>query len=459
MREKIRKTIVWGLAVLSFLAPLKFTQIAVLSNLTPHPSGWADWILGPWPNSIFYGILAGLVVLRVLMGKGRALGFRVWMGPGLFLAVQCLATFFSTDPLAGRSILALFLGLAIGYVLAADVIRDARDVEWIAFGWLVAGILVAASGIFQATGGLEKVQQNLHAHPELLASQPDLARWATSERIYATFVYPNALGGYAISAGFVIVAWCLSFGRLMAPSRGNGAPPSVSFKDRALPWLVGGLTLAALVYCLWRSGSRSSGLVFLLVVSMATAWWFRRRRLAGMVLAVILLVFAGGIGLWLSPRAGGPSAVAKGRRAIELRLGIWRAAWKIGWEHPGLGSGPGTFGAQSSRHWRPTDDRTILVHNNYLQMWSDSGLAGFVALVLWLPGTLVFWWWRWRGNRSASRAIPILLACACLCFALRSLVDFDLYMPGNAWPIFVWLGYLSRSAPEDTNHLHNPESR
>src|SRR5439155_23649667 len=81
-----------------------------------------------------------------------------------------------------------------------------------------------------------------------------------------------------------------------------------------------------------------------------------------------------------------------------------------------------------------------LVHNSFLQMWSDSGVVAFVTFaLLWLVALRdAFALARQRAGDAAAIAV-----CAALGgWVVHSLVDFDLYVPGVAMPAFLLLGVL-----------------
>jgi len=63
----------------------------------------------------------------------------------------------------------------------------------------------------------------------------------------------------------------------------------------------------------------------------------------------------------------------------------WRGAIAIARDHPWLGTGPGTFGSIYPKYKIASTEEAQLVHNSYLQMWSDSGVIGFLTFaLLWL---------------------------------------------------------------------------
>lgn len=114
-------------------------------------------------------------------------------------------------------------------------------------------------------------------------------------------------------------------------------------------------------------------------------------------------------------------------------------------ETPWLGGGPGTFGLRY-RELRPEGaEWTRLAHNNYIQQWTDSGVAGFAAYTLLWGAAL------WRGARRlrAGRFEPMAWAVwvGLAAWTAHNLVDFDLYVAAVAWPAFLMAGWMLR---EDT---------
>jgi tetratricopeptide (TPR) repeat protein len=129
-----------------------------------------------------------------------------------------------------------------------------------------------------------------------------------------------------------------------------------------------------------------------------------------------------------------------GTESLEARTDYWRGAIRIIKAHPWIGTGPGTFGSIYPMYKTALTEEAAAVHNNFLQMWSDSGMLAFVAFtVLW--GVAV------RDSFRLARERVGDVAAAAICGALvgwtvHGLVDFDLYAPGVALPVFVLLGTL-----------------
>lgn len=445
--EKFRKAGVLFLAVLCFIAPLKFTQLIVL-DFTPWPSGLLKWVTFLWPNPLFF--MVALPLALIFLAAGKKLSRDLWIWPILFLVVQILAFLDTVDTRLSQSTLLLFLSLVLAYWLGARLIRDELDLEGITFAWLAGCVFVLASGHHQITGGLEDVRRFIQEYPDIARHVPSIEIAALSGRIYATFISPNALGGYLGSTIFIVACWFLKSLRWPESKKNPGSSPRPGF-DRIRLWA----TVAAIfgiLYCFWFAGSRGSYISLYLTLAVAIQILARHRGFLRLLQLINLLVFVLGIALGFGrqvPIKKFGNLPATYEASWKARLGYWKAAVKITRKHPVLGTGPGTFAKLHSAYQENPHLPTRLVHNNYLQMACDSGLLGFAAFIMWLPWSMWRSLQRWRNRPLQDRLTPTLLWCACLVFTIHSLVDFDLYMISNAWPIFMLLGYLSSwEAPE-----------
>ncbi|NUN92781.1 MAG: O-antigen ligase family protein [Verrucomicrobiae bacterium] len=447
-------------AFLVALAPVKFSLPAVLRHLDEWPRNFGEWIWASWPSAVFFGLLALCLLLAAWEARSGGTPLRPMLPAGLFLAAQGLSALSTQDRALSEGVMALFASLAAGFALGIVLGRDERGLRGLLVGWVAGACWVAWSGIAQANGGLEETRRYLEIHPELGAGMPELWDRVSRGRVFATFVYPNALGGYVASTVFFVAAWLAARAsppRALSQSTRNGEGAdrreASALLDRASAFRrcqlgFGGLLTGALLVCLFKSQSKG-GYAALVAAALVFAWvgGLRRRRATGIVLAILLLGVAGfAIGY-------GSRGVEKGKRTFAARVDYWRAAWRIGWEHPVFGSGPGTFAKLYPRYKAWNAESTRLVHNNYLQMWCDSGAVGFVAFAVWLPGSLVAWWWRARKTPPSTRWARTLVWAGLVAFALHSLVDFDLYLIGNAWPAFVLLGALAGAQPRKAPHV------
>jgi O-antigen ligase len=128
----------------------------------------------------------------------------------------------------------------------------------------------------------------------------------------------------------------------------------------------------------------------------------------------------------------------KGATSVSARMDYWHAALHTARDHPLLGTGPGTFAIPYEKIKRPESEMSRLVHNDYLEQASDSGLPGCLLYLLFLGGILVTTWPRNRPLTDQSFVIWL----GALGWSLQSLLEFSLYIPSLAWPALAFLGWL-----------------
>jgi tetratricopeptide (TPR) repeat protein len=189
-----------------------------------------------------------------------------------------------------------------------------------------------------------------------------------------------------------------------------------------------------MMFCLLLTGSRG-GFAAFGVMALTTLWCRmpkgdRRLAISAVALAAVL------VGAFVFGQRGG--LIQFGTKSLEARLDYWRGAVAIVKDHPWIGTGPGTFGSIYPKYKTASTEEARAVHNNFLQIWSDSGVLAFVTFaLLWAVGVRdAFRLARQRRGDAASLAICGALAG----WTMHGLVDIDLYIPGLALPVFILLG-------------------
>jgi O-antigen ligase len=173
--------------------------------------------------------------------------------------------------------------------------------------------------------------------------------------------------------------------------------------------------------------------------------------------ALIALILVGGLAGFFLTYSG---YFKKGATSVGARFDYWRAAMQTARDHPIVGTGPGTFAHPYAQIKRPESEMARLVHNDYLEQASDSGLPGFLLYTTFLVCALVWTFPRTplprrddnqtQGTSRSATEAPELGRTFCiwlgvLGWALQGLFDFDLYIPALAWPAFAFLGLLFAS--------------
>lgn len=429
--RQTNRWVIGYLATVMFVAPLKWVTPVVLSVAVEPPRGWMEWLFLSWPNE--FGMLTGIFGLLLLtrwVGRGRwGSDWRLWLPVGwLFTQVAAMPR---TICWATSADTVLHFAVAVTlFFLTATAVRDAGDAKTIFGGLGLAVVLNAVLGLQQWFGGLEATRQMAQAHFQPGELPPELWHRLTSPRVFGAMVYPNALAGLLVLGVGPLVAWVWVRGRLW---------------DERVRWLTVVFGVGLVVGVLLLTGSRGG---LLAMAAAVTAWVMtggghrRRAYLAAGIGLVVLVAVAWQLGL-----------VRRGAASVGARWDYWSGAWAIARDHLWFGTGPGTFGSIYPMYKTGMTEEAQMAHNNFLQMWSDSGLVAFAVFAL-MWGVACRDAWRLareRGGDVTGRA----LVAAMVGWTVHGLVDFDLYVPGLAWPAFILLG-LVQGVRTDSNWFAEP---
>ncbi len=207
-------------------------------------------------------------------------------------------------------------------------------------------------------------------------------------------------------------------------------------------WLTAAILLV-LTLAIAVTGSRG------VMVSAATALlpliWLAHRHASRRALWQMLLLIAVGLaagnllaqGYTVSRMASVMDPVSAG----ESRYVIWRAAWKLVESAPWLGHGLGNFAHLYPGVRDPVDNSAgFLVHNDYLQLWIETGLPVVVLLVL-LYAAIAWRFFRAPGA-PGQRLEAAGLFGGLLLVALHSFLNFNFYLAATLLVSGLWLGRL-----------------
>jgi O-antigen ligase len=110
---------------------------------------------------------------------------------------------------------------------------------------------------------------------------------------------------------------------------------------------------------------------------------------------------------------------------------IWESSWNLLQAAPWQGIGLGLFYLAYPPYRNPADNSGgFFAHNDYLQIWIETGLSGLVLLLALLVAALTLFVRALRktGLRSGSHIEMTGLFCGLLAVAGHSVVDFNLYI-------------------------------
>ncbi len=426
------------------LSLLKFGNPVILDGVIEAPKNFYDGLDQSWPVAWGYTMLVLVLVagLKVARFGLRSPSPIVWL-PIAWLAWQLVSSTRSVNPALTKATLLHFGACVVGFYVGYFALSQVRRLGLFWLGLLVGFALVLAGGFTQHYGGLDStrqfVRENEQNHWSGLpveelqalekshiliktedgyATHPEVIRKLEGKRISSTLVYPNTLAG--------VILLLLPLSLVVLGERCAGLPRMMG---RVLVGLLGYMGLA----CLYWSGSKAGWIIALV---MGAVMFFKipfPRRLQLLLLGAFLILGLSAFFLRYEKyfQAGATSGSA--------RVDYWRAAYQTARLHPVMGSGPGTFMTQYLKLKHPESEMTRLAHNDYLQQASDSGLIGFLLFCVLIIGSLAF---LYRNSVLDGGWISNGVWLGLFGWALQSFVDFGLYIPALAWPVFVLIGWL-----------------
>lgn len=452
------------------LSILKLGNPVILEDKIGQPGNLAEWFSRPWPTR------AGLVLLPIViasllfltpwrqrLASARLPGW-IWTALAAWLGWQLASTAQSVDPRLTQLTLPHLIGIAVCFT--GGIILGAGHWKPVLIGLGAGACLCWLQAVNQRTVEFRQAREALllgqqsgwtNTSPAELAEMrlsgliiqtngTDIANPAILDklqrgRVHGSLVYPNALAGLVL-----LVLPMLAVA--LAATRSRLRP----FLFYGILSLFCALGLASLIW----SGSRSGWLLAVAVAATAILLHPSLRRFRLPIALSVLLLGGGAFGL------RNRDYFSKGATSVSARFDYWKAALQNTAAHPLLGSGPGTFMRPYARLKAPDAEMTRLVHNDYLQQFSDSGVPGGVAYLVWVLGSVGLAW-----NRVRTSPNPILITGLLLgvsAWLTQGLSEFSLYVPPLAWTAFTLLGIAlglpqvspSTPAPQPTHPPSRP---
>lgn len=428
------------------LSILKLGNPVILEDRIGQPSSLAEWISHPWPTRAGLFLLPVVIVSvlfltpwRQRLASARLPGW-IWAALAVWLGWQVASTAQTVDSRLTQLTLPHLISIAVCFT--GGIVLGAGHWKPILIGLGAGACLCWLQAVNQRTVEFRLAREALilgqqsgwtNTSPAELAEMrmsgliiqtngTDIANPAILDklqrgRVHGSLVYPNALAGLVL-----LVLPVLAVAIASARSR---LRPGLFYGILALFCALG---LASL---LW-SGSRSGWLLAVAVAATAILLHPSLRRFRLPIALSVLLLGGGAFGL------RNRDYFRKGATSVSARFDYWKAALQNTAAHPLLGSGPGTFMRPYARLKAPDAEMARLVHNDYLQQFSDSGVPGGLAYLVWVLGSVGLAWNRLRKSPSPILITALLLGVSA--WLTQGLSEFSLYVPPLAWTAFTLLG-------------------
>lgn len=222
--------------------------------------------------------------------------------------------------------------------------RERLAIPWAVFIGLAVAIL--AYGLMQLPL-LEKARQTEEAM-RLAATEEGRERLGRNE-IMSTFIYQNVFGAYLVLLIPILAGAFADSRKIRYGVLGVAAVAAMALTNSKGAWAALGIALGTF------------GIVLL--------WWKRRALGVAALIGLIVLGVAAG-------------AVLRSNPSMRVRGAYWKGAVGIIKEAPLLGVGLGNFQDHYSAHAGESFEEVKMAHNDYLQVWAETGVVGFLALLM-----------------------------------------------------------------------------
>lgn len=450
-KKRMSATEVYALVFGLFLglAILKFGNPAILDRVITAPRSWSDVWGDAWPLSWVNGLMMVLAVVGLALVIATTPCWPstrwLWILPGIWFGWQILSATQSVDGHLTAVTLWQLGGCVACYFLGALVVGKARGWRIVMFGLFAAFAFCLVRAVDQRlfefprerafllesqregwTNMPPETFQELK-HEDVIINtngmdipNPLIIAKYEKGRVQGSLVYPNAL------AGTVLLLWPMAMVSVLEVTR------------RIRPLIrLAAMTLTAAMGAagLFFSGSKGG---WLIALGIGVIWLCRLnwpRRFKWMMVIVILAGGLAAFGLRFH------SYFSKGATSVGARFDYWRVAAKVAVKEPLFGSGPGTFQRPYAELKKSESEMARLVHNDYLEQFSDSGFVGGLSYVAWIVLAL---WTVGRRAWSVDGWLEFAVFVGLLGWFAQGLMEFSLYVPALAWTAFTFVGSLLR---------------
>lgn len=334
-------------------------------------------------------------------------------------------------------------GLFFLLVMYKPNVGNAEDPRWLlipAYAIFTIGFIESVYGLYSAANHSESLLWFVRTHNVGVVS--------------GTYINPDHLAGLLDMAIPVSVGLFLYHGGMLRKRYDQSLIGAVALlgSKRALGiWLLFlGIVIMILahIFTLSRMGHLSIIAGFVLVFIL-----YSMKKLKAPIVAAITLLCTGVLwAVW-----GGMGAVIAKWGTLENsfqgRYEVWQGAVSVFANSPTVGTGLGTFRFAYPPYKAAGFGATIYdhAHNDYVEMLTDTGLAGFIPWIAFFSLFLFFVTRDWFSNDSFfAKTFGAGCIASVIAALLHPLADFNLQIPANAAILFIIMGITWRVVTRQT---------
>lgn len=388
-----------------------------LHSLAPHSLLLALALFIPWFEGgrhpvawIFILALSLHLLSRLLAQENILVTGREWLW-GTFLALGFVSTLLSVNP--GESLF-LFVRLCIYFLWFWAALQIPRDKWAESFLAILFGISILLAGL-------------------------TLFQFSQGKMLLGLFPNPNLNVGFLAAAAAGGTAYALTQGK---------SAPRLLFILALLAIFMGWACVGV---------SRSRGALITLMSGSLIAFGLRFGIVRALLFCIPMALLFG-----MMPQEALETLLKFGDPFALKRPEIWKAALQMGLSHPFAGLGLGNFEFGFYEHnfpvweaWVHYGRSTRFAHNEYLQVFSEMGMAAFLifiaALFLWVKDV-----YRKASLADPAVSVSVVVASAVL---VHALFDFNLHIPSTAFFLCLTAGISLRASLSEEREMGNPLHR
>lgn len=401
---------------LVLIAPIKFGNSVVTTEIPLFPGSVYEWVADPWPGWVA-SVLAGCGLIAVLAVHRSFPRFDLRM---LFPLSWCLLFAAALPGLIrteekdmAQVYVFHFAGVAaFSFSVFLLIRKDPEAVKWLLFGVVIGLVVSSLMGWYQVFWGFDKTARELAESGQRMmgVNMKTIQSNLEQGRAHGTFVYPNSLAAHMVLVTPIALLACIRFG-------GRMDPPLQSRIFLATLCVV--LGVGALLLSRSRAGIAAGGAGFAgaLLVFPALA---KKHRISLFVLALL----AGGLLCYAVNRG-------RGLGSLDQRFHYYRAAFEMFAEHPMTGVGLGEFFPHYLKIKGADAEVTRIPHNMFLNLLSQAGVVAGIAVLFCFALSLLAGFVLKKTEGECDKAILFCVQAGLFGWFLHAMLDFNVMIPGT----------------------------